>query len=136
MQDFNRQLVEEFRANSGKVTGMFADRPLLLLTTRGAKSGTVRTTPLVYTRDGDRLVVIASKGGAPTNPGWYHNLRVNPTVTVELPNQTFEAKAKVVVDGEERDRLYAAQAAVLPVFAEYQQKTTRRIPVVLIERVE
>ena len=135
MQDFNRQLVEEFRANGGKVTGMFADRPLLLLTTRGAKSGTVYTTPLVYTRDGDRLVVIASKGGAPTNPAWYHNLRANPTVTVELPNKKFEARAKVV-DGEERDRLYAAQAAVLPIFAEYQQKTTRRIPVVLLERVE
>jgi deazaflavin-dependent oxidoreductase (nitroreductase family) len=135
MHDFNRNLINEFRANDGKVTGMFANSPLLLLTTRGAKTGDTRTTPLVFTREGDRLVIIASKGGAPTNPAWYHNLVTNPTVTVELPNDTFEARASVAQD-DERDRLYDAHASVLPVFKEYQEKTTRRIPVVLLERVE
>src|SRR5687767_1278791 len=86
--DFNRGIVEEFRATGGKVRGRFANRPLMLLTTTGAKTGLPRTTPLVYTTDGDRVVVIASKGGAPTNPDWYHNLVANPIVTVELPGET------------------------------------------------
>jgi deazaflavin-dependent oxidoreductase (nitroreductase family) len=132
--DFNQSLIEEFRANDGKVTGVFAGRPLLLLTTTGAKSGRPRVSPLVYTTDGDRIVTIASKGGAPTNPDWYHNLVANPTVTVELPGETFQARARVV-EGEERQRLYDAQAALMPGFAEYQQKTTRQIPVVVLERI-
>ena len=131
--DFNEKLIAEFRANGGKVTGMFAGRPLLLLTTTGARSGQRRTTPLVHTWDGDRIVVIASKGGAPTSPGWYHNLVANPTVTVELGAETFPAKATAVT-GAERDRLYAAQAALMPTFAEYETKTTRKIPVVVLER--
>jgi len=112
---------------------MFKGAPILLLTTRGAKSGTVYTTPLAYTRDGNRLVIIASKGGAPSNPAWYHNLVANPTVTVEVGPEKFEAKASVA-QGDERDRLFDAQAALMPNFAEYQQNTTRRIPVVVLER--
>jgi deazaflavin-dependent oxidoreductase (nitroreductase family) len=132
--DFNQSLIEEFRANDGKVTGVFAGRPLLLLTTTGAKSGRPRVSPLVYTTDGDRIVTIASKGGAPTNPDWYHNLVANPVVTVELPGETFQARA-TVIEGEERQRLYDAQAALMPGFAEYQQKTTRQIPVVVLDRI-
>jgi deazaflavin-dependent oxidoreductase (nitroreductase family) len=134
MSDFNQQLVEEFRANNGKVTGMFAESPLLVLTTTGAKSGQPRTIPLVYTKDGNRLVIIASKGGAPTNPAWFHNLVASPFVTVELPDETFQAKAEVA-EGEERDRLFAQQAAQMPGFAEYQRNTTRLIPVVTLERL-
>jgi deazaflavin-dependent oxidoreductase (nitroreductase family) len=127
-------LIEEFRANDGKVTGVFAGRPLLLLTTTGAKSGQPRVSPLVYTTDGDRIVIIASKGGAPTNPDWYHNVLANPVVTVELPGETFQARA-TVIEGAERTRLYDAQAALMPGFAEYQQKTTRQIPVIVLERI-
>jgi deazaflavin-dependent oxidoreductase (nitroreductase family) len=132
--DFNKALIEEFRANGGTVTGPFAGRPVVILTTTGAKSGQPRTIPLVYTTDGDRIVIIASKGGAPTNPDWYHNLVANPIVTVELPGDTFQARA-TVVEGEERKRLYDAQAALMPGFAEYQEKTTRQIPVVVLERI-
>jgi deazaflavin-dependent oxidoreductase (nitroreductase family) len=135
MNDFNRKLIEEFRANGGKVTGAFANAPLLILTTIGAKSGQPREVPLVYTKDGDRIVIIASKGGAPTNPDWYHNILANPLVTVELPGETFKARA-TVVEGAERQRLYDAQAALMPNFAEYQQMTTRQIPVVVLERAE
>jgi len=134
VNEFNRNLIDEFRANSGNVTGPFERAPLLLLTTTGAKSGVTRTNPVVYTRDGDRLVIIASKGGAPTSPDWYYNLVANPLVTVELPNETFEAKASVA-QGDERGRLFAAQADVMPQFGEYQQKTTRQLPVVILERV-
>ena len=134
MSDFNRRLVEEFRANNGKVGGPFADRPLMVLTTIGAKSGLPRTIPLVYTRDGDRLVIIASKGGAPTNPDWYHNLVANPTATVELPGETFQVTA-AIAQGTARDRLFGQQAAQMPGFADYQRNTTRRIPVIVLERL-
>jgi deazaflavin-dependent oxidoreductase (nitroreductase family) len=133
-RDFNQSLIAEFRANEGKVTGPFAGAPLLLITTTGAKSGRAHTTPLVYTTDGDRLVIIASKGGAPSHPAWYHNILANPTVTVEVPGDTFEARATPAV-GAERDRLFAAQAALMPNFNEYQEKTTRTIPVVVLERI-
>jgi deazaflavin-dependent oxidoreductase (nitroreductase family) len=133
-KEFNRLLIEEFRTNGGKVTGQFADRPLMLLTTTGAKSGRPYTTPVVYTKDGDGFVVIASKGGAPTNPDWYHNLVAHPAATIELPAERFQAKARLTA-GEERDRLYDNQAREMPNFAEYQQKTTRRIPVFVLERV-
>jgi len=136
MNDFNRSLIADFRANHGRASsGPFVGAPLLLLTTRGAKSGEERTTPLVHTRDGDRYVIIASKGGAPTNPAWYHNLVANPRVTLEVGDERFEAVASVPVD-EERDRLFGAQARVMPNFAEYQRKTTRRIPVVVLERAD
>jgi deazaflavin-dependent oxidoreductase (nitroreductase family) len=131
---FNRTLIEEFRANDGKVGGAFADAPLLLLTTIGAKSGQQRTSPVVYTTDGDRLVIIASYAGRPTNPAWFNNLVANPEVTVEVPGETFAARA-VVASGEYRDRLYAAQAKMMPAFDEYQSKTTRQIPVVTLERI-
>ncbi len=130
---FNRQIIEEFRANGGKVGGMFAGVPLLLLSHTGAKSGKVRTSPLAYTVDGDRLVIIASKAGAPTNPDWYHNLVANPEATVELPDESFAARARVA-EGTERDRLYDQMAAQMPNFAEYQRNTERRIPVVVLER--
>jgi deazaflavin-dependent oxidoreductase (nitroreductase family) len=132
-KEFNRQLIEEFRTNGGKVTGQFAGRPLLLLTSTGAKSGRAYTTPLVFTKDGNRLVIIASKGGAPTNPDWYHNLVAHPMATVELPGERFQAKA-VVTSGAERDRLFNQQAEQMPNFAEYQRNTTRKIPVIVLER--
>lgn len=134
MQDVNADVIEQFRANDGKIlSGMFKGGQLLLLTSTGAKSGKTRVNPLAYTRDGDRYVIIASKGGAPTNPDWYHNVVANPDVMVELGNERFSARARVA-EGEERDRLYAAQAQVMPGFAEYQKKTSRQIPVVILER--
>lgn len=132
--EFNRKIIEEFRANGGETFGPFKGRPLLLLTTTGAKSGEPRTTPLVYSRDGKRIVVIASMGGAPKHPAWFLNLRANPEVTVELGTEKFRARASTA-GAEERDRLYAQQAAEMPAFNEYQQKTTRRIPVVVLERL-
>ena len=131
--NFNQNLIAEYRANGGQVTGQFAGAPLLLLTTIGAKSGQPRTAPLAYTTDGDRLLVIASKGGAPTHPDWYHNLVANPEVTVEVGTETFPARA-TVPDGEERDRLFNQMAAQMAGFADYQRNTTRRIPVVVLER--
>ncbi len=130
---FNAAVIDEFRDNGGKVTGMFAGAPLVLITTTGARSGRRRTTPIVYTTDGDRLVIIASKGGAPTSPDWYHNLVANPDVTVELPLETFEARARVAEEPE-RERLYRAQAALMPNFDAYEKATTRKIPVVVLER--
>jgi deazaflavin-dependent oxidoreductase (nitroreductase family) len=132
--DFNAGVIAEFRANGGKLGGPFAGAPLVLLTTTGAKTGRRLTTPLMYTTDGDRVVVIASKGGAPTSPGWYHNLVANPKVTVEIGGESFEANA-VVPTGAERDRLYSQQAEQYPQFAEYQANTTRTIPVVALGRV-
>ena len=132
LQDFNTKLIEEYRANGGKVSGPFANAPLLLLTTTGAKSGKQRTIPIVYTRDGDRYIVIASKGGMPTNPDWYHHLVANPQATIEVGTETIPVDAELLNSGEERDRLYRAQADLMPNFDEYQQKTTRVIPVVVL----
>jgi deazaflavin-dependent oxidoreductase (nitroreductase family) len=132
MNDWNRQTIEEFRTNDGKVGGYWEGKPLLLLTTTGAKSGQSHTTPTMYMRDGDRLLVFASKGGAPTNPAWYHNLIAHPKVTVEVGDEKFESTA-TVLNGEERDRFYAKQAELYPQFGEYQKKTTRKIPVVALE---
>ncbi|MBA4180377.1 MAG: nitroreductase family deazaflavin-dependent oxidoreductase [Anaerolinea sp.] len=131
--EFNLKIIEEFRANSGETLGPFKGRPLLLLTTTGAKSGEARTTPLVYSRDGDRIVVIASMGGAPKHPAWFLNLSANPEVTVEVGTEKFIARASVA-DSAERDRLYAQQAEMMPAFSEYQQKTARQIPVVVLQR--
>ena len=133
MNDFNRAIIEEFRANGGKVGGPFEGAPVLLLTTTGAKSGERRTTPVMYLPDGERMVIFASKGGAPTNPAWYHNLLANPIATVEVGAETIDATA-VVTTGEERDRLFETQAALHPQFSEYAQKTTRQIPVIALER--
>jgi deazaflavin-dependent oxidoreductase (nitroreductase family) len=134
MNDFNQNVIKQFRANGGKVGPPFEGAPMLLLTTKGAKSGQERTTPLVHTRDGDDYVIIASKAGAPTNPAWYHNLVANPEVTVEVGTEKFQARARVA-PAEERDRLYAAQAKLMPNFAEYETKTTRKIPVVVLKRI-
>jgi len=133
MSAFNTQLIEEFRANGGKVGGMFAGAPLLLLTTSGAKSGQPRTAPLVYTIDDGKWVIIASKGGAPTHPDWFHNLRAHPDVTIEVGTDTFSVRASIP-EGDERQRLYDQMAAQMPNFAEYQRNTTRQIPIVLLER--
>ena len=129
----NCTIIEEFRSSEGKVGGNFTGAPLLLLSTSGAKTGQGRINPLMYLLDNDRLVVFASKGGAPTNPDWFHNLVANPSVTVEVGTETFEAEA-VVVTGEERDRLYTKQAELFSQFAEYARNTTRTIPVVALVR--
>jgi deazaflavin-dependent oxidoreductase (nitroreductase family) len=133
--DWNHQTIEEFRANKGDVGGFWEGKPLLLLTTTGAKSGQRRTTPTMYLRDGDRLLIFASKAGAPTHPAWYHNLLAHPQVTVEVGTDTYEATA-TVLKGEERDRLYARQAELHPQFGQYQAKTTRKIPVIALERLK
>jgi deazaflavin-dependent oxidoreductase (nitroreductase family) len=134
MKAFNAALIEEFRANGGKVGGRFEGRPVLLLTTTGARSGRPFTSPLVYLDDGGRTYVFASKAGAPSHPDWHHNLVANPAVTVELGTERYEAKA-VLITGEERDRIYAKQVEAAPNFGEYQQKTTRIIPVIALDRV-
>ena len=131
--EFNRQIIDEFRANEGKVGGPFEGAPMLLLTTTGAKSGRQLTSPLVHTRDGDAIVIIASKAGAPTNPDWFHNLKANPTVTVEVGTDRFEARAEIT-EGDERQRLYDAQAELMPNFKEYAEGTDRVIPVVRLHR--
>lgn len=132
-QRMNDPVIAEFRANGGKV----ASRrwPVLLLTTTGAKSGRPHTTPLNYSVDGDRLVVIASKGGSPTHPHWYRNLVVNPEVTIELGGEAFRARA-YTAEEPERTRLFDQQAAVMPFFDEYRQRVAaRQIPVVVFERL-
>ena len=133
--DYNRQVIEEFRANGGKVSGPFEHTPLLLLTTTGAKSGERRITPMEYIPDGDRLLVFASKGGAPTHPDWYHNLVAHPEVTVEVGTETFDAIA-VVTEDSERDRLWTKAVELYPHLAGYQAKTTRQIPVIALSRRE
>ena len=132
--EWNRKIIEEFRTNAGKVGGPFEGVPILLLHHRGAKSGTERISPLAYRRDGDNLVVFASKGGAPTNPDWYHNLRANPDVDIEVGTDELKARARVA-DGDERERLWSAQKQDVPAFAGYEEKTERQIPVVVLEPV-
>jgi deazaflavin-dependent oxidoreductase (nitroreductase family) len=133
--DHNQGIIAEFRAKGGKVGGSFAGRPLLLLTTVGAKSGQERVNPLAYTTDGERLVIMASKGGAPSNPDWYHNLVANPLVTVELGGERFRARA-TVTEGAERARLFEQMALQMPGFAAYQEKTSRQIPVIALDRLD
>jgi deazaflavin-dependent oxidoreductase (nitroreductase family) len=134
MADFNTQVIEEFRANGGRVGGMFEGAPMILVTHTGRKSGRRITTPLVHTRDGDDVVIIASKAGADEHPLWYLNMKADPNVHVELGDDSFDAVARVLEDGEERDRLYAAHAELMPNFKEYQEKTDRVIPVVVLSR--
>jgi deazaflavin-dependent oxidoreductase (nitroreductase family) len=131
----NLGIIQEFRANAGKVGGPFAGRSLLLLHTIGAKSGQPRINPVACINDGDRLVIIASKGGAPTNPDWYHNLLANPLVTVETGTEQFQAKATVAAEPE-LTRLYNQMVAMMPGFAGYQQNTTRIIPVIVLTRLK
>ena len=130
----NMAIIQEFRANAGKVGGRFAGRSLLLLHTIGAKSGQPRINPVACIRDGDCLVIIASKGGAPTNPDWYHNILTNPLVTVETGTEQFQAQAAVAAEPE-RTRLYNKMVEMMPGFAEYQEKTSRVIPVIILTRV-
>ena len=133
MDDFNTRIIEEFRANQGRVGGQFEGAPVLLLTTIGAKSGKRRVNPMMYKPEGERLFVFASKAGADTNPDWFHNVIANPNVTVEVGEDTIEMTA-TVVEGAERDRVYAEQAELYPGFAEYQAGTERIIPVVALDR--
>jgi deazaflavin-dependent oxidoreductase (nitroreductase family) len=129
--DFNGQIIDEFHANQGRVGGMFEGMPLLLLHHTGAKSGASRINPLAYLADDGRYVVFASKAGAPTNPDWYHNLKAHPNVTIETGTDTVDAVASEAT-GEERERLYRAQAERAPQFAKYEQETDRVIPVIVL----
>ena len=131
--NWNQAIIDEFRANSGKVGGPFAGKTLLLLHTIGAKSGQERINPVAYVADGDRLVIIASKGGAPTNPDWYYNILAHPLVTVEVGSEQFQAQAAIVTEPE-RTRLYNQMVEMMPGFAEYRRKTKRVIPVIILTR--
>jgi deazaflavin-dependent oxidoreductase (nitroreductase family) len=129
--DFNAKIIEEFHANEGRVGGMFEGMPLLLLHHTGAKSGQSRINPLAYQHDGGRYVVFASKGGAPTHPDWYYNVKANPGVAIEVGNDTIDVVASEAT-GEERERLFRTQAERVPQFAEYESKAGRVIPVIVL----
>ena len=132
--DPNQHIIDEFRENEGRVGGFFDGASMLLLHTVGRKSGRPRVNPLVYLPDGDRYVIIASKGGAPMHPDWYHNLLANPDVEIEVSTETIPVHATDVEDDEEHDALYARQVERRPGFADYLKKTDRRIPVIALER--
>ena len=131
-EDFNSKIIEEFRASGGKVGGSFEGAPLLLLHTVGAKSGQERVNPVMYQAIGDGFAVFASKGGAPANPDWYHNLLANPRVKAEVGTETIELTARVA-DDETREPIWTAWKSAYPGFADYESKTARQIPVVLLE---
>jgi deazaflavin-dependent oxidoreductase (nitroreductase family) len=134
VSDWNEKIIEEFRANEGRVGGPFEGAPMILIHHIGARSGTERVTPLVYFPEDDgRMVVIASKAGAPTNPDWYHNLRANPEIDVEVGTETFPVRV-TEAQGAEREGIWARAVAAMPGFGEYQEKTTRTIPVLVLER--
>jgi deazaflavin-dependent oxidoreductase (nitroreductase family) len=132
MDDFNSQIIKEFRENGGKVGGNFDGAPMLLLTTVGAKSGTTRVNPMMFLEDGTRRYVFASKAGAPTNPDWYYNLLAHPEVSIEVGDQVVQVVATPLT-GADRDKIYAEQATRYPGFAEYQENTDRVIPVVALD---
>lgn len=133
--EWNKGIIAEFRANGGVVGGQFEGADMIIIRTKGAKSGIERTNPLVRLDDGGNVYVIASKGGAPDNPDWYYNLLANPEITVELGTEEFPARASVVEDPAERDRLYAEQVKRFASFGDYEKMTTRTIPVVRIDRI-
>ena len=133
MSDFNKKIIDEFRANGGKVGGFFANNTLLLLHTIGAKSGLERVNPLVTFEDGGRLVVVASKGGAPSHPDWYYNVLTNPLVTVEYGTEKFQAQASVASEPE-RTELYKKMESKMASFTEYKERAGRVIPVVTLSR--
>ena len=134
MSDYNTRLIEDLRAHGGNASaGPFVGRPMIILTTTGARTGQRRETPLVYSRDGDAVVIVASKGGAPSNPAWFHNLVQHPLVTVEIDGERYEAVARVA-DPVERRRLYDQHAALHPGFLDYEAKTSRVIPVIVLTR--
>ena len=132
VNDWNKGIIEEFRANGGKVGGQFEGAPLLLLHSTGAKSGQARVNPIMYLADGENYVVFASKAGAPTSPDWYHNLIANPRASVEVGEATVNVVAKVA-EGDTREQLWSTQKELFPGFADYEAKTTRLIPVVVLE---
>jgi len=129
VSDRNANVIKEFRANEGKVGGWFEDKTVLILHTTGSRSGLERLAPLVYRKEDDRVFIFASKGGSHSHPDWYHNLKANPTVNVEIGAGTSSAAAAEIV-GDERDAIYARQAEALENFAEYQAATDRTIPVI------
>jgi len=131
----NKKIIDEFRENSGKVGGRFEGKTLLLLHTKGAKSQEERINPVACIRDGDRLVVIASKGGAPTNPDWYYNVVANPLVSVEVGTEKFQVRASVAQEPE-RTRLYNQMSEMMPGFDDYRRNTTRVIPVIVLTPVK
>ncbi|MDP9237969.1 MAG: nitroreductase family deazaflavin-dependent oxidoreductase [Chloroflexota bacterium] len=131
--DFNQKVAKEFHNNAGKVGGPFAGADVLILTSTGARSGQTRWNPLVYTKDGDRFVIVASKGGAPTSPDWYHNLVAHPSAVIEVGSDVISVDA-TMASGAERDRLYALHAARMPQFVQYAKNTKRMIPVVVLTR--
>ena len=133
--DRNKKIIEEFRANDGKVGGRFQGKTLLLLHSKGAKSGEERINPTAYVKDNGNLVVIASKGGAPTNPDWYYNLVANPLVTVEVGTDEFQARAQIAEEPE-RTRLYNKMVDMMPGFDDYRKNTTRQIPVFVLTPVK
>jgi deazaflavin-dependent oxidoreductase (nitroreductase family) len=130
--DWNSKVIAEFRANDGKVGGQFEGAPILLLHTTGAKSGQERVHPMMYQQVGEGYAVFASKAGAPTNPDWYHNIVAHPSVQAEIGSQTLPLTARVAA-GDEREQIWSAQKSAYPGFADYEQKTTRQIPVVILE---
>jgi deazaflavin-dependent oxidoreductase (nitroreductase family) len=132
--EWNKTIIEEFRANDGKVGGQFADMPLLLLHTTGAKSKLPRINPVAYIADGEQLAVMASEAGVPTNPDWYYNIVANPEVSVEIGTEQFQARTTIAAEPE-RTRLYEKMATANPGFAEYQRQTTRIIPVIVLRRM-
>jgi deazaflavin-dependent oxidoreductase (nitroreductase family) len=134
LNEWNRKIIEEFRANGGKVGGQFEGAPLLVLHTKGAKSGETRLNPMVYQDLGNAYAVFASFAGAPKNPAWYHNLVANPEVEIEVGTERVRATARVL-EGTERERVWEKQKAAMPTFAEYEAKTERTIPVVALEPV-
>ncbi len=136
VSDFNQRVIDEFRANDGKVGGYFANDTLLLLTSRGAKSGKISVIPLQYFKDNEHIVIIASAAGADNNPAWYHNLLANPVTTVEVGKETFRVRATQVTQEPERSRLYARMAEQGHGFADYERKTSRKIPAVLLDRID
>ncbi len=133
--DWNQNIINEFRANAGKVGGPFEGKTLLLLHTVGAKSGLERINPVACIKDGDHFVIIASKGGAPSNPDWYYNILAQPAVTVEFGTEIFQAKAEVAPEPE-HSRLYAKMVEHMPGFADYQKKTSRVIPVIVLTQLK
>ena len=132
VNDYNAQVIEEYRAKGGRLGGGFEGVPMLLLHHKGAKSGVERVSPVMYRRVGDSLVVFASKGGAPSNPAWYHNLRAHPETTVEVGGDIVPVVARVAGDAE-RGPIWEDQKRDYPAFADYEQRTTRQIPVVILE---
>jgi deazaflavin-dependent oxidoreductase (nitroreductase family) len=133
INDWNAKIIEEFRANGGKVGGPFDGVPMLLLHTTGPKSGRERVNPLAYQPDGDKLVIFASYAGAPKNPAWFHNLFAGGAVSVEVGTEAFPVAARVT-EGAEREKYWSKQKEDYPTFAEYERKTTREIPVIVLER--